>query len=194
MRWNPSTKMVQVCDGGIWYDKEYFDPHWDGYIFKEGVYNPEYFNPTWLTNANGYGGFSAQMNSTQTAFVMSLSVSGGSVAKSDILMPVKLPTNMAYTLKVDLTVNSSVPGYKKSGDSSDYPKVCVKTSTAVNANSGTANSISTQNVAYSQLNSRMTKSFDLSNYVGRELYLSICDICQYTSDTVTIHNIWVEPQ
>lgn len=51
MRWNPTTNMVQVCDDGTWYDKEYFNPHWDGYIYNNGEFDPNYIG-TWSKDAN----------------------------------------------------------------------------------------------------------------------------------------------
>lgn len=47
MRYNGIVNKIQVlADDGEWYDYDYFNPYFNGDIYKYGVYSPNTFDPT----------------------------------------------------------------------------------------------------------------------------------------------------
>lgn len=186
MRWNPSTKMVQVCDGGTWYDKEYYDPQWDGFYYNYGNYKSEIFMPT----ANTYN-CTFENNAANLNFKSPVGNGGWNCGQMKILSPIHLDSRPCF---IKVTFRQT----KTSGYGDVQGQIGLATSINIaqaNQNRSITDALVIQSINW---NTQTTDSglkevtLDCRQYADRDLYFAVAMSAPYVNGAVancTIYTI-----
>lgn len=185
MRWNPSTKMVQVYDGGTWYDKEYYDPQWDGYIYNNGAYRDEYFNTTSICSSYAEG-----TNSESFYIYYHHHPANGQQSYSQLKLSKSFRIERPCKIHVKYSISGADVAYKgcKIGICSDN----------VVSNTGSFSGVYVETALDTTINVDVTKELDCSasNMQGKDVYIAFCQSApgyqQVYNSRMLIKQIWVE--